>query len=242
MNGLLLFARYAFPPNSLGYCGPGDQAAFRGHLVEARADRGLRALAEQFEGAYPYLRLIALANGIPDPFDERVVEAYWIGNPLLERVKEQRFHESLQERFASRMSAREFSWMTAGLLDGARPHHNFHVFDVYRRAGLMRDDRAAIAVERMDECRISWATVRSVEGAELVVDRPPLVLVGGKLALGPAATVRVRRAVEGRGADCRPGDVVSLHWGWVCDRLHAAAQRALARATRRAIAHANLTM
>ena len=34
----------------------------------------------------PYLRLIAAANGIADPLDRRVVEAYWLGNGLLERT------------------------------------------------------------------------------------------------------------------------------------------------------------
>ena len=43
-------------------------------------DRGLRDLAAGFEGAYPYLELIAAANGIEDPLDTRVVDAYWIGN------------------------------------------------------------------------------------------------------------------------------------------------------------------
>ena len=44
-------------------------------------DRGLRALAQQFAGAWPYLELIAPATGLADPLDRRVVEAYWVGSP-----------------------------------------------------------------------------------------------------------------------------------------------------------------
>src|SRR5664280_3349887 len=58
--GPVLFARYAYPPNSLGYCGPGDPSA----LLEAAADGtdvvGLGHLAARFEGAWPYLQLLCL--------------------------------------------------------------------------------------------------------------------------------------------------------------------------------------
>jgi hypothetical protein len=242
--GLLLFARYAYAPNRLGYCGPGDHEALFGYLTENRVDEGLSRLAGQFEGAYPYLRLIAEANGLGDPFDRGVVEAYWVGNRMLERVGPAPLFNSLRERFGPRMDARAFSWMTAGLADGTRPHHNFHVFDVYRRAGLMRDSRAAVAVERMDACRVSWGRVLLVDGAEVVVQRPPLVLSGGKLALGAPVPVRALRRIDGRGYldEFRQGEAVSLHWNWVCDRLAPQALRELVRVTRRAIAHTNLTM
>jgi hypothetical protein len=242
--GLLLFARYAYPPHRLGYCGPGDHHELFGYLTENRVDEGLSRLAVRFEGAYPYLRLIADANGLRDPFDRGVVEAYWVGNRLLERVGASSLFDSLRERFRPRMDARSFSWLIGDLGDGTRPHHNFHVFDVYRRAGLMRDSRANIVIGRMDACRVSWGRVVMVEGAEVVVQRPPLVLSGGKLALGAAVPVRVLRSIDGRGYldDFRQGEAVSIHWNWVCDRLAPQALRELVRVTRRAIAHTNLTM
>jgi len=243
-SGLLLFARYAFPPNRLGYCGSPDHEGLFGYLTEDRADAGLRELAQKFEGAYPYLRLIAEANRQSDPFDPRVVEAYWIGNAFLARVGVSLFYESLRRRFQPRMDNRSFSTMTAALTDGTKPHHNFHVFEVYRRAGLLRDERAVIALERMDQCRISWGRVKYVEGAEVIVDRSPLVLAGGKLALGPAVPVRILRQIDGRGYldDFRPGETVSIHWNWACDRLSIPGFRALSSATRSAIAHTNLTI
>ena len=244
ISGLLLFARYAFPPNRLGYCGSPDHEELFGYLTEDRADAGLRQLARKFEGAYPYLRLIAEANRQSDPFDPRVVEAYWIGNAFLARVGPSLLYESLRTRFRPRMDASSFSSMTGALADGTTPHHNFHVFEIYRRAGLLRDERATVALERMDQCRISWGRVTSVEGAEVIVERPPLVLAGGKLALGPAVPMRVLRQIDGRGYldDFRPGETVSIHWNWACDRLSAPGSQALLRATRAAIAHTNLTI
>ncbi|HEX8994432.1 MAG TPA: DUF6390 family protein [Ktedonobacterales bacterium] len=244
LSGALLFGRYAFPPNQLGYCGPEDHAALFQYVSSGASDSGLLELERRFEGAYPYLRLIALANNIPDPFDKRVVEAYWIGNDYLERVSASPFYTSLDERFRNRMGKSDFTWLTSKLEQNARPHHNFHVFEVYLRTGLMNDNRATIALERMDSCRISWGRVARVDGAELVVERPALELREGKLALGEPTEKRVTRQIDGRGFTdrARPGDYVSVHWSWACDTLDDTSLRRLMANTRRYLALANQTI
>lgn len=243
-TGAILFGRYAFAPNRLGYCGPADNQALFEYVARQRTDRGLIELERRFEGAYPYLKLIAAANGIGDPFDRRVVEAYWIGNPYLERVDASRFHDSLGERFKPRMDARSFDWLAGKLAHGAKPHHNFHVFDVYIRAGLMNDNRAHVAVETMDSCRISWGEVMAVDGPELLVARRRLVFQGGKLALGEPEVMRVMRQIDGQGFadDAKPGDAVSVHWNWACEVLTRAKLTRLQRYTQRYIAIANETI
>ena len=85
-GGALLFAQYAHPPNLLGYCGPIDHLAFFEQATDGVVDRGLGELAHAFDGAWPYLELIAAASRIRDPLDGAVVHAYWVGSPLLERV------------------------------------------------------------------------------------------------------------------------------------------------------------
>lgn len=243
-SGALLFGRYAFPPNRLGYCGPDDHQALFEYVSGGVTDGGLLDLERRFDGAYPYLRLIAQANGIADPFDRRVVEAYWIGNAYLERVEASPFYESLRERFGNRMNAHAFSWLTSQLEYGARPHHNFHVFDVYRRAGLTRDRGADIALDRMDHCRVSWGEVIATDGAELVVMRPRIALDDGKLTLSEPCVTKVARQIAGRGfADgAKAGDTVSIHWDWVCEVLSPSALERLRRNTARAMAQANMTM
>ncbi|MEO6208381.1 MAG: DUF6390 family protein, partial [Candidatus Limnocylindrales bacterium] len=74
--GASLFARYAYPPNELGYCGPQDSRAVLEYGAAGVVDRGLVELAKGFAGAWPYLETIAGMAGIPDPLDRRVVEAY----------------------------------------------------------------------------------------------------------------------------------------------------------------------
>ena len=98
MNGSLLFVRYAYPPNSLGYCGPADSTAFSEYGAAGVVDNGLVDLAKAFHGAWPYLELISSANGIRDPLDRRVVEAYWVGNRLLDRIPLARTADSMEER------------------------------------------------------------------------------------------------------------------------------------------------
>lgn len=243
-SGALLFGRYAFPPNRLGYCGPDDSLALLEYVSERRTDRGLLELERRFAGAYPYLQLIAQANGISDPFDHRVVEAYWIGNACLARVTPAAFGASLSERFADRMSRRTFGWLASKLELGAKPHHNFHVFDIYTRAGLMNNRAAPVLLETMDSCRISWGEVAAIEGAELVVERPALTLINGKLALSEPQPRRVLRQIDGRGfaEDVQPGDYVSVHWNWACDVLTPGALARLMRSNARAMALANQTL
>ncbi len=77
-EGSLAFARYAYPPNELGYCGPAGASAMLNPDAAAEIDRRAR----QFEGAWAYLEFIAESCGLDDALDERVVEAYWIGNDL----------------------------------------------------------------------------------------------------------------------------------------------------------------
>ncbi len=239
LAGSLRFIRYAFMPNRLRYCGGDDNRTLLEYGTEHVVDGGLNPLLRKFAGALPYLQLIARANAIPDPFDDRVVEAYWIGNELLAEVEVRQLHDALRERFGQQLQGRTRDWVLAKAPAGARPHHNFHVFDVHSRVGELEN-----TLETMDQCRVSWGRVASVDGPELVVERRPLVLEEGKLALGPSQVVRVVRQVEGRGfADAAaPGDWVSLHWGWVCEVLTPRQQANLARYTHDHVRLANQTM
>jgi len=75
-SGPIRFARYAFMPNRLGYCGGRDERGLFESCVANRPAPELGDWAGTFEGAYPYLALIAGANSLPDPLDDRVVEPF----------------------------------------------------------------------------------------------------------------------------------------------------------------------
>jgi hypothetical protein len=239
LDGTRRFIRYAFMPNRLQYCGGDDNAALLEHAVTGEAYGGVLPALRKFTGAMPYLSLIARENEIADPFDARVVEAYWLGNELLDRVEVRGLYDSLRERYRRQLSPRLLELVAGKAPRGARPHHSFHVFDVHSRTGELEHSLAT-----MEQCRISWGRVTAVDGGELVVERPPLVLREGRLALGEPRTERVVRAVGGHGFvdDARPGDWVSLHWGWVCETLDERERRNLERYTRHHLTIANETL
>jgi hypothetical protein len=55
--GARLFARYAYPPNELGYCGPDGAAA----MLDPDRPAEIARRARQFEGAWSYLEFLAAA-------------------------------------------------------------------------------------------------------------------------------------------------------------------------------------
>jgi hypothetical protein len=231
--GPILFSRYAYPPNALGYCGPSDASALLAMAAQEVEVTELAHRAAQFEGAWPYLQLIAGANRIADPLDPNVVEAYWTGNALLDNVPARALAASVDDRFARRASKNAVSLGLAALTGIAQ--HSFHVFAVYPWLGLLRDGAKGVPLEILDRCRIRWGTVEDICGDEVLVRGRHLRFEGSRLHLGPERTEAVRLAVDGCtfAPDLRRGDLVAAHWDWVCERLSAPRARWLRYCTGR---------
>jgi Family of unknown function (DUF6390) len=239
-SGPELFARYAYPPNELGYCGPADPGGLlvRGS-ANAAAEIGRRARA--FEGAWVYLELIAEAVGISDPLDARVVEAYWLGNELLETVDSRWFLDRLRDRLRGQVGGQ---W-TGGIPDLAArvlPHHAFHVFAIYPWVGMLsvepgNDVPRAI----LDQCRIRIGSVEAVSGPRARVSVRRLEWDGERLGVGEPELRDVRWSEQGRsmldGVDV--GDRVTVHWDWVCDVVSPGRAQALESYERRQLAVTN---
>lgn len=235
-SGPIVFARYAYPPNRLGLCGPDDAPGLIGSAVEG-VERAARHLARGFEGAYPYLRLIAEENGIADPLDRRVVEAYWLGGPLADGVAADALHRNVDDRFRGRVDRRSWRRVEEAVRLGSVPIHAFHVLEVYPRVGLMRGGDGGELLAVLDACRVRWGRVVSASATELLVETRRLRLVDGQLRLAPPEPETARGWIDADGllGGVGIGDVVSLHWGWACDRLTAAQVWSLASWTHRAL-------
>jgi hypothetical protein len=242
--GPIRFARYAFGPNRLGYCGPDEAGELFQQATLGRDLGRLRELAGQFEGAFPYLQLIATSNGLRDPLDAAVVEAYWLGGALSDRVGPGEFGQSLEDRFRPRLRGDAWRWLGATAEAGAVPNHAFHVLDVFPKVGMLRTGEVENALQVMDSCRIRWGRVLERDGDALVVSAVPLELHEGKLRLAEPRPERIRGWVDGTGfvEDAGPGDVVAIHWDWACERLDAARLAALQRSTHAELRVANLTI
>ena len=124
--------------------------------------------------------------------------------------------------------------MLSDLTDGrhALAHHSFHVFVVYPWIRFLdRDPTTPLRV--MQQCRIRWGTVESIDGEHAEIVSRGLTFEGGLLALGDPGMERVRWCKDGTSLapEPAPGDVVAAHWDWVCGALSDADTEALSRAT-----------
>jgi hypothetical protein len=233
--GALLFARYAYPPNARGLCGADTPRTLLEYGDAHESDPGLSELARTFEGAWPYLTLIAGANGLDNPLDPRVVEAYWVGNALLDRVEPAALARHVEDRFRGRIG-RSWEHLLDAVAAGAVPHHCFHVFAVYPWLGLLRTGVVDEPLRVLDLCRTTPGVVASLDGDRASVFLRPLEWNGRTLELGSWRTREVRWRQDGLGfVTPGPGEWVSLHWDFVCDRLEPRAAVELDRANRRAL-------
>jgi hypothetical protein len=236
--GDVLFARYAFPPNELGYCGPEDAGALLTYASTGGGGTEMAERARRFDGAWPYLEVIAQAAGISDPLDPRVVEAYWVGNDLLDAVDPGTLLAVLQVRFAGQVGG---FWDRVRAADLPAAHHSFQVFAVYPWVGLLRTG-SPVPLSVLDRCRIRWGTVVELSGDHASVLFRPLVWEDGALALGAEQLEQARWSVGGEAlpSTLAAGDLVSLHWDWVCDRLSPEQAEALADSSARQLQLANV--
>lgn len=242
-DGVRRAARYGFGPNRLHLCGPDANREVYAYLEAGVTDPGLQYLLKGFTTLYPYVQEIAHANNIADPFDDRVVEAYWVGNALLETIPPQVYYKHLRDNLdlKRKYGYKEFAELVAKLGKGARMHHNVHVMNAYKRTG---HDAKLHTLESMDSCRVSWGEVVAVEGPSVTVKRQPLVQQDKKLRLGEAVDVKLRRRLEEDGSldALAPGDVVTMHWGVVCEVITKSRVRYLAHYTNLAMQLSNQTL
>jgi hypothetical protein len=217
--GAVLFARYAYAPNDLGYCGPAESAALLelGSTGDTSAD--VVSIARRFSGAWPYAALLAELAGIADPLDEQVMRAYWTGGALLNDVDSTAFGVKLLELISSQ-AGHYWGHLTPDLLGEAAPTHGFHVFGVYPWTRLL-GQLSEHALHVLDNCRIRWGEVVDVDDTHVLVTSRRLVWDGAQLALAAPGPERVRFDYGGSRFVPAParGDLVALHWDTVCERL-----------------------
>jgi hypothetical protein len=226
-SGAVLFARYAYAPNELGYCGPAEAATLfelgvTGQLGVAGPNHAdIESIARRFSGAWPYAVLLAELAGIADPLDERVMRAYWTGGALLDGVDREAFGVKLLEMIGSQ-AGHYWTHLTPELLCEAAPTHGFHVFGVYPWTRLLAAGPAEQPLYVLDNCRIRYGQVHSVEDEHVIVRTRRLTWDGCQLGLGQASEERVRFAGHGgRSFVANPlaGDWLALHWDSACERL-----------------------
>lgn len=220
LPGISLCCRFAYPPNSLFLCGPEKQKDLRWYSENQKEDKGTSEILSQFSTLYPYLRLIASFNNIPDIFDERVVAAYWIGNSLLKNIPIRCFVSHLEDdiNLKKKIKRKDREKVFEKITKGGLPHHSFHVLNIYKRTGHLHIPQT---IETMDACIINSGKVTKITPDLIYVKTQPLTVSNGKLIWG---NIRERQLIkQGQQdiltSDVTIGDYVSYHWGHFCTKL-----------------------
>ncbi|MFJ4655134.1 DUF6390 family protein [Nocardia sp. NPDC088792] len=205
--GPRMFARYAYAPNALGYCGPPDATALqRGSPAE------IRAAARRFTGAWPYLRVMSAMTGIADPLDPRLVESYWHGGGIGATLDPTAFTRELLAILGP-AAGNYWTHLSIELAAEAAPNHCFHVFGIYPWSRLLGSRASVTALQILDSCRITAALVITRDGPDLLLRSRRLAWDGARLTLSPPEDRHLAIGSDDcPAADPQPGDVIALHW------------------------------
>lgn len=218
MRGLKLAACFSFPPSRLGFCG-----ARRKNTAKVLADylsaketslKKVRKILESFEASYPYYKLIARVNKIDDPFIYPVVEAYWLGNKLLEKVKSNDIRNLILNDFTrpGLLSKTKAEKKASSIPDRSKPHHTFHVLLLGSVTG-----RVKFSGRIFDLCRTGWGRVIRLKKKKkkLTIEYLPLITKNKKFFLGK----KIKREIDWHKRflpKVKVGDRVAFHWNLAC--------------------------
>lgn len=215
-------ARYAYMPNKLQYCGGKRNLELFGYGANCQADFGLQMLLEKFQTLYPYLKLIAQSNKIVDPFDWQVIEAYWLGNQLLEKVQINKLYWHFIDalNLKKKLNFSQFENLAGTINQGALPHHNFHVLNIYSQ--ICRQEPLA-TLATINNCIINFGKVKKIKKSKLDIELREIIFNNNKYAWSSLQTKTITYQFLNKSfiKNLHINQLISCHWGWACDVLTA---------------------
>lgn len=235
MNGLRLASLYSLPPCSLGFCGQkkkGTASILKKFLTGKKiAQLTVRKTLKNFAASFPYYQLISQSNKIKDPFNVKVVEAYWIGNRLLDKVKFADLKKTILKDFTKPglLSVKEAEKRISRLAKNVKPHHSFHVLILGPVAG-----RIKFYGPLYDLCRISWGKIVKIQNSkfsEKIVVKYRQLVVKNKIFL---LKKEIKKEINWNKKflpSLKTGDLVSFHWDNVCQKINKEQQKNLLKYT-----------
>ena len=225
-RGIRLAATFGIMPATMKLCGrkfknaPEVLRNFLDKKSDATPQKAREAL-ETFESATQYYKLIAGANGIADHFDERIIEAYWIGNDLLKNVNPDDIKKMIREKMtgAGLMTREDAEQRIANLTAQPIAHHNFHVLNL---GGATEEARQTKNLQEL--CRVSWGTVKEnpndkIQNPKVVVDFQPLEEKNGRISLSAEQQQKKIQWDKALVPEIKKGDIVAFHWNQICQIL-----------------------
>lgn len=212
MSGLKIAVLYGIRPHQLGFCGPQNKSVGRILLKylsrQKVSERKIREILKGFKAAYPYYKLIAKSNEIKNPFNKKVVKAYWIGNELLENVSFEALKQMIAKEFFQLYLLKDKPGKKIKEIPfGSKPHHSFHVLVL----GSI-SKKVILRGKLLDFCRIGWGEITKLNllHNRVKVKYQPL-LINKNHQLGKQKE-RYINWNKDWGPKIKIGDNISFHW------------------------------
>src|SRR5208282_5476952 len=217
------------------YCGPRDAepVLYAAITENQELDRARDAL-RRFEALNPYLEAIGAKHHL-DPFDESVVEAYWVGNDLLDAFDRDDFRRILDALVRRGLPRSTAERLNRWLPEHPIPHHMFHV--AFVGVGEVTG-HVETTIANMEACRPASALVTAVDGSSVRLRGPTLSVAEGRLTLGGEADRTLAydpKILPGLSA----GDTLAVHWSHAAISLTPSQRARLAAYTARSLDAAN---
>lgn len=213
MDGLKLIAKYALPPNRLGYCGKESATqAFSNYILKESNAKAVKEEIKKFQGLYAYLDVISKATKQP-AFSYEVGEAYFIGNKLLDKIDRDyviQLIRKLQERGLPESIAHKkiFDLPKRQLY----LHHSFNV--LYIGVGNVTGS-VSFTVENINNCLVLPAKVIKIKKDKVEV---LVSFLDEDLEWKSPEKKEVAYTKEFI-PNLKEGNIVSIHWNQAVDIL-----------------------
>jgi len=227
MRGIKIASLYGFYPHRLGFCGTQENTAKKillNYLSRKKvSEKKVRKVLKTFIGSFSYYKLIAKSNKIKDPFNEKVVKAYWLGNKLLENVPINSLKEMILKEFSKPglLSKKLAEKKTKKIPNNSIPHHSFHVLVIGSVTG-----KVTLKNNLLDFCRIGWGKVIEIKKEKnknrkkVIIEYQPLKKRKKKYFLGKPIRKTVfwdKKIIP----EVKIGNNVAIHWNHIVQVLNA---------------------
>lgn len=206
LEALQLNARFALPPNSLGYCGKNSAPEkFKCCVIDGACD-GVGEEFKHFIVLYPYIQTLAKITGLPK-FSQKVIESYWLGNDLLYKVKPQDYLTLLH--YFEKQGVP--SWLVEELKN--TPPKKFiptHLFQVLHVGVGRASGSVPYNLETINNCMIRWGEVTRITSNSATVNLNSLKKSGRQFLM--TKITQTLPYISGFVPGLKKGDVVGVHW------------------------------
>lgn len=210
MNGVELAARFSYIVNNLRYCGPPEaKDLFLRYFKDKDNEDEVVSALKKFEGTSPYFSSIAEKHE-KDLLDFDVVEAYWVGNNLLDDFTKDDMKNVIVKLVSRGLPESLGNKLIENLPDDMFPHHNFNVF--YVGVGQLTG-AVPTTLQNMNNCRTAWGRVVKVYDNTLYVRSSQIEFKNNRYVVGTDKDLTVSY-MKDLLPNVKSDDLVALHWGF----------------------------